>query len=154
MSDAKNIYLGRRGKSFGPFSRAEIEAMRLSGELEKYAFVWSPSENAWKTLETPPPPPGANPAPQAAARPSGYEAVCHDHTTLVSGALENVSEAGCDLVCLDSADSPRLGLKSMLLLNVLDNASQKAVNVQATLSEIVRREKAWVYRLRWARLPF
>lgn len=154
MSDVKNIYLGRRGKSFGPFSKAEIEAMRLSGELENYSFVWNQAELAWKMLETPPPPPGARPAPQAQVRPSGYEAICHDHTTLVSGALENVTEAGCDLVCADNSDSPRLGLKSMLLLNVLDNANQKAVNVRATLSEIIRREKAWVYRLRWARLPF
>ncbi len=149
---SKKFYLGKKGKSFGPFTTAEIEAMRLSGELEAYSYLWNDSDQSWKTIEAAPPPPGLTPAPQISEH--QYEAICHDTNTIVSGALENVSESGCDLICRDNSDSPRLGVKALLMLNVLDNAGKKAVNVKASLSEIVRREKTWVYRLRWARLPF
>ena len=153
MANEKKIYLGRRGKSYGPYSSTQLDQMRLSGELETFTFRWDDDSLAWKPLENAPPPPGASPVSSAVAS-GGIEAICHDFTTIVSGLLQNVSELGCDLVSHDGSDGPRLGLKAKLVLNVVDKTGKQAMNVNASLSDVVRRDSAWVYRIRWSHAPF
>ncbi len=152
MANDKKIYLGRRGRSYGPYSEAQLETMRLSGELETFTFRWDDAEGGWRTLEKMPPPPGSS----AVAAPSsdGIEAICHDFNVIVSGLLENVSDLGCDLVARDRSDGPRLGVKSRLVLNVVDKTGKQGMNVKASLSDVVRRDQHWVYRIRWSHPPF
>ena len=53
-SDAKKIYLGRKGKVFGPFSQPELESFRLSGEISYYRYIWDDASESWSPLEPPP----------------------------------------------------------------------------------------------------
>lgn len=60
------LFLGRDGKVFGPFGREQIEAMRASGELAQYHWLWDGS-GQWVAANLPPPPPAMVPAKEAAA---------------------------------------------------------------------------------------
>lgn len=148
----KVIYLGKGGRAHGPFTTEKLEQLRLSGEIDQYTYIWEGGE--WKNLDPMPPAPGTAPTKR---RSSGslemLEAVCHDHNAIVTGTLENVSDAGCELVSHEHADAPKLALNSTLVLNVLDSGGDKAMNVRALLSTVARRDGAWVYRIRWAQRP-
>lgn len=150
----KPVYLGKGGRVFGPFLPEKMEALRLSGEIDGYTYQWDEAAREWKNLEPMPPAPGST---ETRRRDGGSlemtEAVCHDHNALVVGVLENVGDAGCELVSHDHADAPKLGLNSTLVLNVLDGGGKKAMNVKALLSTVFRRDGAWVYRIRWAQRP-
>jgi hypothetical protein len=153
MSGKKLIYLGRGGRVHGPFPAEKLDELRLSGEIEKYTYLWDESAHEWRNLDPLPPEPGA---PTQTTRKGGLEAadaICHDHCTLVAGLLENISDLGCELVSRDHADAPRLALNSALVLNVLDKKGERAVNVRASASEVWRRDGAWIYRIRWAHRP-
>jgi hypothetical protein len=153
----EGIYLGKNGKVFGPYTQAKLDEMRLSGDIRNYTFIWDASADEWRTLEAPPPKPGAAPTGRAGRRSEGQleaaDAICHDYNQLVAGTLRNVSDMGCELVSHDEADSPVLALDSALVLSVLDAKGDKALNVRAAVSEVTNDGEAWVYSLRWARRP-
>lgn len=152
--DGKVIYLGRGGRAHGPFPADKLEQMRLTGEIEQYTYLWDESAREWRNLDPMPPAPGTAPARRKGGTSLELtEAICHDHNAVVAGTLENVSDAGCELVSVDHADTPKLALNSALVLNVLDAAGDKAMNVRASLSDVSRRGGAWVYRIRWAQRP-
>lgn len=148
------IYLGKGGRAHGPFEAAEIQKMRLSGEIEAYTFIWDTQLRKWLTLDTPPPDIGVV-ATQKQNIPSdlGTEAICHGSNTLLGGVLENLTELGCDLVSTDTSESPALMLNSMVLLNVTDTAGDQGKNLKASLAKVSRREGKWIYGFRWAQRP-
>lgn len=74
----------------------------------------------------------------------------HDQRTLVTGSLERMSDAGAELVSHGNEPDPLLPLKARIVLSIVNESSQKAVTIPAKLIGIVRREGAWVYRIRWS----
>jgi hypothetical protein len=148
-------YLGKKGRSFGPFTLEQIKEFRLNGQIKNYSFLWNSETKAWRPIEPPPVPPIEvdNHVEEKAPSWIGAEAVCHDFQEIVSGRLEHITDAGCDLICTDAQESPRLALDSSLLLNVFDPSSNRGINVKASLSEITRRDGVWIYHLRWSHRP-
>jgi hypothetical protein len=149
----KSIYLGRKGSVYGPFTVAELEQMHLNGDIERFTYIWDGESRAWRNIDPLPPTPGVRAPREDAPAWSRVEAVVHNFRDIVSGLLENVTDTGCDLISEDPADAPKLALKSSLVVNVIDPAKEKAMNVKASLSEISRRDGRWIYRLRWVHRP-
>lgn len=152
---AKNekTFLGKSGQVFGPFNSQELDALRSKGQLSQYSWIWDHSAETWKPLEMPPPSPYAS---QAGTSGSGskdwdwnrVEALCHDHSRVVSGTLAQVTQTGCDLV----SDSPQPVWvnRQVVNLNLYDPKTQKTRRFETQVAEVVRGEKGgWVYRLRW-----
>lgn len=74
MADSQNqqgIYLSRQGKVFGPFTRAQIEQLKRTGDFLGYSFIWDPTVSPdWRPVHLPPapPPPAAEVLPSRFAR--------------------------------------------------------------------------------------
>lgn len=152
MSKDKNgIYLGRGGRVFGPITAARLEQLKASGEILHYRYWWDPTKDAWQAVETPPPAPSA-----AKVEPAleGMPALCHDFgMTMVSGKLQNVTEAGCQLITSDGRELPSFGTDSTLTLNLADAATGQSLNVRALLRDVWRKGQSWVYVLAWDKVP-
>ncbi len=148
------IFLGTAGKCHGPFTQEQVERLRLSGEIERYPYQWDPNTGSWRPI-APPPVPAEFAAPNEAPHSpnDGIDAICHNFVDVVSGQLENLTDGGCDLVSPDPSDSPRLALRSPLVLSLVSSDQDHAVNVKASLAEVTRHDGRWVYHLRWARRP-
>jgi hypothetical protein len=153
--ETKTYFLGRGGRAHGPFTQEQYEKLRLSGDIDHYTYQWDDSAKDWVNLDPKPPTPGAAPGTRRRNSSSleNTEAVCHDRHEVVIGVLENVSDLGCELVSDEHCPGPKLGVNSPLVLNVTSASGEKAMNVRASLSSVERRDKAWVYRLRWAEIP-
>ncbi len=173
---ANVIYLSKDGKSSGPFTELEFQAIRDRGELTQYTHIWDGSSSAWKEL-APPPPPGAAPshastpnvsAPAVEIAPvislnkrsqltvdaSRIQAVCHNLVNVLNGKLERVSETGCEFVCTDSHESGSSFAKDCkVTLNLLDSQKGRSMNVSAKLMNVVRKNGNWTYELQWKRCP-
>jgi hypothetical protein len=69
MSAPIEIYLGKNGETFGPFTVAQFETMKTAPDFGSYTFIWDGREASpeWKPLESAPKPvapkrgPGAPP---------------------------------------------------------------------------------------------
>lgn len=152
--DGRRAYLGKHGKVFGPFPMEKIEQMRLSGELFEYTYLWEEGGGEWKNIDPMPPKPGATSTRRRGdSQLESTDAICHDHNALVAGKLQNVTDSGCELVSPDPSGAPRLALNTPLVLNVMDEKSQKAMNIRAAVYEISHQEGTWIYHLRWAHRP-
>jgi hypothetical protein len=57
---ARQIYLGKDGQTFGPYSDQDLAKFQTSGEIKGYSWMWDSENPGWKSLESlmPPPPPG------------------------------------------------------------------------------------------------
>lgn len=153
-SSKKEYFLGKGGQVFGPFSQEQIENLRLSAEIEAYTYMWNDETGQWHNLDPIPPAPGGQAsAHQSGAQNMSLDAICHNSQDLVSGRMENISDLGCELVSSNHSEAPQLGANSSCILNVMDGAKQRAVNIKARMVETCRRNGRWVYRLRWARRP-
>jgi hypothetical protein len=152
MASTKNIFLGKKGRAFGPFTENDLTQMRANGEIDKYTYRWDEASRAWVNLEPAPPPPSSKKEGYVESR---WEAVCVCRTTnlMVSGAIENVGPEGCDLVVSQISDSPQLSIAGALRLNILDAKKNVAVNVRANVTAITRQAGNWVYHLHWPSVP-
>lgn len=155
MSQAqKPIFLGKRGAITGPISVKELENLKLSGKIDDFTYIWDWETTAWRALDPLPPPPKGLTLVSTELLPwTGIEAICHNFSQVISGNIANVSDFGCDLITKDSSDSPRLGLQSNLVLNVIDPKKDRAMNVPASLSDVTRKDGLWIYHLRWTAIP-
>lgn len=155
MAGAKTVFLGKRGKVHGPFSKAEIESMRLTGEIEAYTYLWD--GKYWRNLDPVPPAPTPEAREANTERRSvsleELEALCHDEQSVVSGTLRHLTDGGCEFHSHDESASPRLGVGSALVMNVVHLPTNRVMTIRASLAEVERQAGAWIYRVRWARRP-
>lgn len=90
MADSQNqqgIYLSKQGKVFGPFTRAQIEQLKRTGDFLTYSFIWDPTVSPdWKPVHMPPSPPPA----AAEVLPSRFAR--HDDATITEVGPRPVSE--------------------------------------------------------------
>lgn len=79
--------------------------------------------------------------------------VCHDRRNLINGMIRNITETGCELVSSVNSPNPAFPHKTAVLLNVLDEMTGRSVNVQARLTNVMRQDGAWTYKIRWNEFP-
>ncbi len=165
------IYLSRAGQTFGPISETELKAMRSSGEIYGYAYLFESPARGWESIHPMPsapptavgaslaspevPPPSRQrraPSTISPARP--VEVVMHDFHHLVTGNLSSLTESGCELICEEHEEAgPVFAERSRLVLNLLDPKTGRAMNVAASLSQVARKDGHWSYQLRWDQVP-
>lgn len=156
----KQIFLARFGKVHGPLTEHELTALHESGRIQEYTWLWDSRANQWKPIDPPPPPLAVNLDSAHARRPgeatpsfglpNGLLAIAHDTRSVVSGAIERVTETGCELVC---GVSSGLSSSGRVFLNLLDPKSGKAVNVAGKLFDSAHTPRGWVYKIRWDQRP-
>ncbi len=84
---------------------------------------------------------------------STIQAVCHDHTAIVSGTITRADQQGCLLQSnVDSAE-PLFARRGPVLLNIIDEGTKQSVTVKAKLTGFKRIRGTWIYQLRWKRAP-
>jgi hypothetical protein len=172
MSSADDqIWLSRESKTEGPFTTAQIEAMKSSGELKKYTWIWSGFSKSWAPLNPPPPPPSfaAQPKAQAsAAQPpvqapkpaapartmSDLSVICHDNRSIVAGVIGSFLGTDSVLKSSDYLDMlPPFKKGAKVLVNLLDEKSGKTENAQAEIVDFKKTNSKWEYRLKWSSTP-
>lgn len=67
------MWLSREGKTDGPFTPDQVQAMKAAGEYSKYAWCWEESAKSWKPIHPVPPPPAGGPASNAQAPAPGAQ---------------------------------------------------------------------------------
>jgi hypothetical protein len=65
----KMIWLHQHGKTIGPLTAAELQAIRDSGEYRNYNWLWEASAKQWSAINPPPVPEGALEAPAPSSQP-------------------------------------------------------------------------------------
>ena len=54
MSTQVRFFIARNQKTFGPLSADEIEALRQSGQLAQYTWIFQDGESQWTPIDPPP----------------------------------------------------------------------------------------------------
>ncbi len=146
----KATYLAKGGKSFGPFDEKEMETLKSSGELENFGFYWDARFRKWTPLHELPPPPAM---PKNLEFRGGIQAVCHDRQNMITGALESVTDAGCELVTGDRSHRPYFAPDARVILNLLDPESGRSTNLRGKLRGARLTQGGWRYEISWEGRP-
>jgi len=172
------IFLGKHGKIYGPFSSREFERFHDTGKIYEYNWLWEKHSAEWKLLDPAPshPPPRSN-APaksleksiekksksskhvqtkKATAGKSEIQAIVHNSQSLISGTLQFWTETGCEILSQASHSSqaiPCLAKGSMVNLSLLETQTGRSMNLQASVSDISYHKNNWIYRIRWKARP-
>lgn len=155
-------YLAKSGKVSGPFDAHQFEQLKRSGEIDQYSWYWEPKSDQWTPIDPPPlnaPVNAANSTTKKSRKITThlqhFEVICYDYKELASGKLRTVSEFGCEIIIpiTEGHLSPIFSERAPLLLNVLDEKSNQAMDVPANVNSISREGMHWVYRVRWNTLP-
>jgi hypothetical protein len=155
------IYLSRSGQTFGPYTNEQIEALRSSGELETYQWIFEDPARGWQPVGGPPPSPPqetvASPvaAQTAALNGPGWAAILHDgHHHLVSGEVVQVSAGTCVIgKTLPRSTMPVFRPGASLILNLLDPELNRAENVSVRVEAVTKQGQAWEYQVAWKSVP-
>lgn len=166
------IYLGKNGKTFGPYTEEEFQNLMTSGELSEFSWIWDHAKSAWKTIDQPPPMPvGAPEHPSTKKQTqeakaqnqrvwSSVQAILYNAFSLIQGELNSVTETGCQLVC-QHPDS-QLAMGSVVSLNLFEPSTtgdkkgtdKKSHSVTAKILAIEPAANGqWNYLLRWEAMP-
>ncbi len=170
----KSVWLSRAGEKFGPYTADQVEEMRASGEYYEYEYSWDGSSPDWAPIEpTQGPPPPAEPSasklspppsrPKANFKPRNkleavhshieFQAVCHNSKKTVSGKLIHPSQTGGILASHSESSSPAFTAMSSVWVNLLDESTDRSVNVRAKITKLTRQDGVWFYELRWDACP-
>jgi hypothetical protein len=147
---SKPTYLSKGGKSFGPFDEKEMATLRSSGELDNFGFIWDARFRKWAPLHELPPAPAM---PQAMACRSGIQAIVHDRLHVITGSLEEVTDAGCELVTTERSHRPYFAPEARVLMNLLDPESGRSTNLLGKLKGARLTAAGWRYELAWEGRP-
>jgi hypothetical protein len=81
-------------------------------------------------------------------------AICHDYRAVVNGTLSHVSAEGCVLVSSCFATTmPPFRRGSRVWLNLLDEATGRSENVEASITGFIRNGGRWEYQIQWPQFP-
>lgn len=78
-----------------------------------------------------------------------FRAVCLDHRTLMSAEAQNVTDKGCELVSEPNAFGPIFPLRARVLVNLLEEKSNRSMTYNAWLSSFKLLEGRWIYYIRF-----
>jgi hypothetical protein len=161
MSNGNQVFLGKAGKIYGPYSQEEFNQMFAKGKVSDFNWIWDWKQQSWKPIELPPPSPltldelshGSSKANTNSVSWTSLKAICFDHFSVASGVLECVTETGCLLKSGHSEGGSKFTLKSNISLNLYDQVSGKSITVKVNISDITFNQHCWNYRLKWNEVP-
>ncbi len=158
MIEKSEIFLGKFGKSYGPFTSEEYDQMHTSGKISDFTWIWESKNQIWKPIELPPHPPGT--VFYADAKGNGkvvnwelIQAVCFDRFSLVSGKIQCPTESGCTLISHQKEDGLKFVIRSVVDLNLYDGASKQSTSTHASVIGVNYAARLWHYQLRWSSVP-
>src|SRR5262249_16231465 len=145
MSSAE-IYFGKSGKIYGPYTDRDVTEMRVTGEIFRFTWMWESSQPGWQPVDPAPAPvteASAIEAPLAPETPmqvvasmpvaptprralkmvsDPIDAICHDYRHVVAGRIVRVVEGGCELLAPnDSHGTPQFRDRAKVYLNLLNS---------------------------------
>ena len=153
-----NIYLGKLGRAFGPYTEAEIEELKDTGAIRQFSWIWNHKMETWEPLDPAPAPIDVKRQARVTtiARhdlTAPLEVVCHDRIRAICGEIREISESGCVLVSQDVSGDPVFSENSEIRLNLLDPKNGRAADVRGRLGRISREKGRWKYRVSWRKCP-
>ncbi|MGK5084935.1 hypothetical protein WDW37_16730 [Bdellovibrionota bacterium FG-1] len=158
------IFLGKNGQTFGPYTLDQFEALKQTPEFTTYTFIWDSRDSnpQWKALEAAPAAPPSPKKRPSAPPPSEIaltseapfiEVACHNSRALITGRLASINNQGCELLCDNHPSECLFGQKTPVTLNLLDSRNGNSMSVAAQLSGFHRKNGAWTYQLTWKTCP-
>jgi hypothetical protein len=137
MSDTIQIYLGKSGQTFGPYTIAEFEEIKKTPDFRTYTYIWDgrDANPDWKALELPPAAvaapvkrgPGAPPPDAVVKAPDAVvkapEAAAQPRAAAPKPALRGYDVPGLEAVCHDSRS-----VASGKLVGVTDSGCELVTN--------------------------
>ena len=164
-------FLAKLGRVYGPVTEADFEALRSSGKIYEYTWMWNTAQNAWQAIDAAPAPlqledfdkpvvhVEATPTVSVAQPtvelgfnlPKGINipVIGHDFRSVISGVLHQMNGQGCEFHTDDKAFAPTFVTRSAIILNLLDAKSGHLMNVSARVLGVTRSQNGWVYRCVW-----
>ena len=162
----KPFFLAKSGRIFGPYSEQDIEALRVSGEYERYSWLWDDGVKRWTPVDpAPTQAPRVDPLPEiSVARVAQgpvapiqdserLGALCYDHHGALSGWIVNATDSGCEFIAAGGAATPELVERATIFLHLCDPGTGRAMSVSGRVGQVERRAGEWRYRVHWKRRP-
>jgi hypothetical protein len=168
MSTQVKYYLARNQKTFGPLTQEEVDALRKSGQLTQYTWMFREGESQWTPIDPPPALPSAaeEPVRQAPARPApvrqtpvrridqhAYRVILFDHRNAISGWLVDASDGGCDIRSDQKGSDPLFVQREIACLTLHDTKTGESIKLRVRVAEIARADRGWTYQLRGNAVP-
>jgi hypothetical protein len=154
-SGSEQVWLSREGKTEGPFTATQIEALKTSGEYTKYTWIWSAKSKNWEPIYPAPPPPSLPKKKEAVENVArNISAICHDNRQVVGGTID--SKIGADSIFKSTQHGdqlPPFKKRAKILVNLLDENSGDTENAQAEIVDFKKSGSTWEYRLKWQTAP-
>lgn len=158
------VFISLKGKVSGPYTPAQIDALKASGEFFNFDWIWAGDKKSWEAITPPTPTPSA---PVHAAEPARvvhlksvtspvkfpeggtFHVICHDFHQLVPGVVAELISNGCIFTSSSKQSSPMLQQNKKIWLNFVNESTGYAVNVPGKLSQVTRKNGAWQYQVEW-----
>lgn len=168
MSTQVKYYLARNQKTFGPLSQDEVDALRKSGQLAQYTWMFREGESQWAPIDPPPAIPSASEEPVRQAPPRlapvrqvpvrridqrAFRVILFDHRNAISGWLVDASDGGCDIRSDQKASDPLFVQREIACLTLHDTRTGESIKLRVRVAEIARADRGWTYQLRWSAVP-
>ena len=175
MGNERDLSFQRRAELW-PFTEAQIDEMRARGDIKRegYELIWHEGGTQWEPIErapVPPPPPGAGSQasrhetvsdtqghssrllriPDEAA--SELQAICYDQVNVLTGRYSQSRRKRLRFRRTVPWRGACLHEGHACAAEFLDARSGTTMSVQATVSQAVRQEGQWNYRLSWENCP-
>lgn len=158
------VFVSAKGKIAGPYSPVQIDALKASGEILQYDWIWTGDKKTWEAI-TPPAPAGiaaprhAEPARVVQLRPVAspvkfpdngvFHVICHDFHQLVPGVVAEVLSNGCIFTSTAKQSTPLLQQNKKIWMNFVNESTGYSVNISGVLSQVSRKGGAWQYQVEW-----
>ncbi len=155
MSSTEDVYLGKSGQIYGPFSQGELDDLSAKGQLSQYQWIWSHQNQCWKSIESPPPHPLHNPTQPGPATQdwSRVYAIAFDSSHLLRGQLKWITETGCTLISEQKEEGPIFPVPVKIRLNLFDPVHKSGITLSVLITKIDLHEGHWNYHFRWEQRP-
>jgi len=158
----KEIYLGRLGKAFGPYTDEEFQKLENSGELKNFTWIWNTAGKNWDALDPAPAPLVIKPKNEHAKQstvilkhdsPLPLDVICHNGLHAIPGAIRNAMQEGCEFSAKSNVSESPFPVPSRVVLSLLDVRAGKSIDVAARLLKVSRKEGHWTYSISWEGIP-
>jgi hypothetical protein len=154
--DADLIFLGKSGQIFGPFNSVELDELSTQGTLSHYHWIWDWKASAWKSIESPPPPPQKTQVAPTDAQGLNWNqvhAIGFDSGHLILGQLKWITQTGCTLISQQKQEGSLFPIRGKIRLNLYDPSSLRGATISVVLKKVNFEDHHWNYHLKWKEIP-